>query len=185
MEKLDLGTVIQEAISRFSRNRIGDKPPVFVTLAPTFTQVPWHNQTAHAFVRRFLYETLLTSDPDAAIEVSLRRRTCLNDLNSFVGIKPSYWIQLRVAGRGIRVGEQVVDELFDELGFRVEEWIGIDKSDTRLGIFGAIDAPKLKMVFCLESVRHKQRCDLLLPIIDGSPAPNILVNEPVNESSLV
>jgi len=74
------------------------------------------------------------------------------------------------------VAEHVIDELFDELGFRVEEWIGIDKSDTRLGIFGAIDTPKLKMVFCLESVRHKQRCDLLLPIIDGTPIPEILIS---------
>ena len=185
METLDFSTVIQDAISRFSRNRIGNKPPVFVTLAPTFTQVPWHNQTAQDFVRRFLYETLLTSDPDAAIEVSLRRRTCLDDLNSFIGIKPSYWIQLRVAGRGIRVAEHVIDELFDELGFRVEEWIGIDKSDTRLGIFGAIDMPKLKMVFCLESVRHKQRCDLLLPIIDGNPAPDILVSNQPSHTALV
>jgi hypothetical protein len=52
--------VIQDAISRFSQNRTGDKPPVFVTLAPTFTQVPWQNQTAEDFVRRFTYETLLT-----------------------------------------------------------------------------------------------------------------------------
>ena len=52
MRNLDIGAVIQEAISRFSQNRIGDKPPVFVTLAPTFTQVPWQNQTAKDFVRR-------------------------------------------------------------------------------------------------------------------------------------
>lgn len=177
MEKVDLATVIQEAISRFNRNRIGDKPPVFVTLAPTFTQVPWQNQTAADFVRRFVYETLLSSDPDAAIEVSLRRRSCLNNLNAFIGIKPSYWIQLRVAGRGIRVAEKLIDELFDELGFRVEEWVGIDGSDTRLGIFGTIDAPTIKMVFCLDSVRHKQKCDLLLPINDGNPTPDLLASE--------
>jgi len=185
MEKLDFGTVIQEAISRFSRNRIGDKPPVFVTLAPTFTHVPWQNQTAADFVRRFLYETLLTSDPDAAIEVSLRRRSCLNDLNDFIGIKPSYWIQLRVAGRGIRVAEKLIDELFDEIGFRVEEWVGIDKSDTRLGIFGNIDAPKLKMVFSLESVRHKQKCDLLLPVTDGNHAPDILASGQASHTAQV
>jgi len=176
MEKVDLAIIIQEAISKYGKNRTGDKPPVFVTLAPALTRVPWQNQTAEDFVRRFLYETLLTSDPDAAIEVSLRRRTCLNDLNDFIGVKPSYWIQLRVAGRGIRVAEHLIDELFGELGFRVEEWVGIDGSDTRLGIFGTIDAPKLKMVFCLESVRHKQRCDLLLPITDGNPAPDLLAS---------
>ncbi|MDP9129064.1 MAG: hypothetical protein M3N35_01635 [Candidatus Binatota bacterium] len=182
MGKLDIGAVIQEAISRFSQNRIGDKPPVFVTLAPAFTQVPWQNQTAEGFVRRFIYETLLTSDPDAPIEISLRRRSRLNDLNAFIGIKPSYWIQLRLSGRGIRVGEKLIDELFGELGFRVEEWVGIDGSDTRLGIFGTIDAPTLKMVFCLESVRHKLKCDLLLPIDDGTVASDLIANDQQSDS---
>ena len=182
MGKLDIGAVIQEAISRFSQNRIGDKPPVFVTLAPAFTQVPWQNQTAENFVRRFIYETLLTSDPDAPIEISLRRRSRLNDLNAFIGIKPSYWIQLRLSGRGIRVGEKLIDELFGELGFRVEEWVGIVGSDTRLGIFGTIDAPMLKMVFCLESVRHKLKCDLLLPIDDGTAATELIANVQQSDS---
>jgi hypothetical protein len=150
MEKVDLATVIQEAISRVSQNRIGAKPLVFVTLAPAMTHVPWRNRTA-------------------AIEVSLRRRALLNDLDAFVGIKPSYWIQLRVSGRGIRVAEKLIEELFSEIGLLAEEWIGITGSGTRLGIFGAIDAPKIKMVFCIESLRHKQKCDLLLPIIDARP----------------
>lgn len=182
MKKLDIGTVIQDAISRFSQNRSGDKPPVFVSLAPAMTQVPWKNQTAEGFIRRFIYETLLTSDPDAPIEVSLRRRSCLNDLNAFIGIKPSYWIQLRVTGRGIRVGEKLIDELFGELGFRVEEWVGVDGSETRLGIFATIDAPKLTMVFCLEWVRHKLKCDLLLPINDETPAANTLSHERASAS---
>ena len=182
MEKLDIGAVIQDAISRFSQNRTGDKPPVFVSLAPAMTQVPWKNRSAEEFVRRFVYETLLTSDPDAPIEVSLRRRSCLSDLNAFIGVKPSYWIQLRVTGRGIRVGEKLIDELFGELGFRLEEWVGVEGSDTRLGIFATIDAPKLTMVFCLVSVRHKLKCDLLLPIGDGTPAPAIAPGEPGSES---
>jgi len=180
MEKVDFSIVIQETISRCSQNRIGDKPPVFVTLAPVLTRVPWQNHTAEEFVRRFLYETLLTSDADATVEVSLRRRSLLNDLNAFVGIKPSYWIQLRVAGRGIRVAENLIDDLFSEVGLRAEEWLGIAGSGTRLGIFGTIDGPKIKMVFCIESVRHRQQCDLLLPIADDDPAPNLLAHGATN-----
>ena len=176
MKQIDFPIVIQETISRCSQNRIGAKPPVFVTLAPVLTRVPWRNHMAEEFIRRFLYETLLTSDADAAIEVSLRRRALLDDLNAFVGIKPSYWIQLRVAGRGIRVAENLIDDLFSEVGLRAEEWLGIAGSGTRLGIFGTIDAPKIKMVFCLETQRHKQKCDLLLPIADEDPAPDLLVN---------
>ena len=122
MKTIDLGSVVQQTIFRYSQNHVGDKPLVFVTLAPALTQVPWQDRTAEEFVRRLIYETLLTSDPGAPIEVSLRHRNCLDDLNDFIGIKPSYWIQLRVAGRGIRVAEYLIDELFGELGFRIEEW---------------------------------------------------------------
>jgi hypothetical protein len=169
VEKVDLSCAIQEAISRSAQNRIGAKPPVFVTLAPVLAHVPWQNQTAAVFVRRFLYETLLTSDAGAAVKVSLRRRALLRDLAAFVGVTPSYWIQLRVAGRGIRVAEQLIDELFDEIGLRSEEWLGIAGSRARLAIFGSIDAPTLKMAFSIESTRNTQKCDLLLPITDGQP----------------
>jgi hypothetical protein len=185
MQTIDLGSVVQQTISRYSQNHVGDKPLVFVTLAPALTQVPWQDRTAEDFVRRLIYETLLTSDPGAPIEVSLRHRIHVNDLNGFIGIKPSYWIQLRIAGRGIRVAEYLIDELFDELGFRVEEWVGIDGSDTRMGIFGTIDAPKLKMVFCLASAGHKQKCDLLLPIIEGNPPSGSLAIEQASHSAQV
>ena len=185
MENLDIGPVIHDAISRFSQNRLGAMPSIFVTLAPAMPEVPWKNSSAGDFVRRFIYETLLTSDPDTPIEISLKRRSCLNDLNAFIGIKPSYWIQLRVTGRGIRVGEQLINELFDELGFRIEEWVGLQGSETRLGIFATIDAPKLTMVFCLESVRHKLRCDLLLPVDDHGPAPAILSHVPASDPARI
>jgi hypothetical protein len=40
MSDVNLGSVIEQAISRVSRNRIGDKSPVFVTLALALTRVP-------------------------------------------------------------------------------------------------------------------------------------------------
>jgi hypothetical protein len=85
-------------------------------------------------------------------------------------------VQLRISGRGLKIAEQTIEDLFAEVGYRCEEWIGIQGSDARLGIFGTIDTPNLKMVFCLGSTRHKLRCDLLLPVNDGSPAPCLAKN---------
>jgi hypothetical protein len=168
MDKIDLATIIQETISTFCRNRIGDKPPVFVKLSPAITQVPWENRALRHFVRGFLYESLLTSDPDAPIDVKLRKRFPLKDLNAFVRVQPSYWLQLRVSGRGLRVLEATVEELFAELGYRCEEWLGADDSPARLGIFSAIEGATSKMVFCLESSRSFVKSDLLLPICDDA-----------------
>ena len=171
MEKINLGSLIEQAITRVTRNRIGEKPPVFVTLSPALTQVPWKDAALKQFLQFFLYESLLTSDGNAAIEISLRRRSLLKDLTAFVGIQPSYWVQLRISGRGLKIVENHVEDMFGEVGYRCEEWVGMDGSGARLGIFGAIDAPNLKMVFCLESTRQRLKCDLLLPVNDNRPVP--------------
>lgn len=178
MEQVNLSSVIEQAISRFNRSRIGEKPPVFVALSPVLPQIPWKDSALRQFLKFFLYESLLTSDANAPIEISLRRRTLLKDLTAFVGIQPSYWVQLRISGRGLRVAEQVIEELFNEVGYRCEEWVGVDGSDARLGIFGTIDTRNLKMVFCLESTRHRLRCDLLLPVNDPSPVPYLMETAP-------
>jgi len=172
MQQVNLGSVIEQAITRSSQNRLGEKPPVFVALAPVLPQAPWRDTALRRFLQSFIYESLLTSDASAAaVEISLRRRSLLKDLTAFVGVQPSYWVQLRIAGSGLRVREQTIEDLFAEVGYRCEEWVGIQGSDARLGIFGTIDTPNVKMVFCCESTRHRFRCDLLLPVDAGSPAP--------------
>jgi hypothetical protein len=178
MEQVNLSSVTEQAITRFNRNRIGEKPPVFVTLSPVLPQVPWKGSALKQFLQCFLYESLLTSDASAAIEIALRRRTLLKDLTAFVGIQPTYWVQVRISGRGLRVAEQVIEDHFNEVGYRCEEWVGMDGSDARLGIFGTIDAPNLKMVFCLESTRHRLKCDLLLPVNDVAPVPYLVESAP-------
>ena len=176
MQKVNLGSVIEQAITKVTHNRIGEKPPVFVTMSPALTQVPWNDAALKQFLQFFLYESLLTSDASAAIEISLRRRSLLKDLTAFVGVQPSYWVQLRISGRGLRVAEAFIEDLFAEVGYRCEEWVGVEGSSARLGIFGAIDAPKLKMVFCLESMRQRLKCDLLLPVQDNRPVPCLVDN---------
>jgi hypothetical protein len=178
MERVNLGSVIEQAITKVTRSRIGEKPPVFVTLSPALTQVPWKDSALKQFLQFFLYESLLTSDANAAIEISLRRRSLLKDLTAFVGIQPSYWVQLRISGRGLKIAENHIEDLFTEVGYRCEEWVGVTGSNAHLGIFGTMDAPKQKMVFCLESTRHRLRCDLLLPVHDGCPVPCLLEARP-------
>jgi hypothetical protein len=193
MEHVNLGSVIEQAISKFGQNRTGDKPPVFVMISPSLAPVPWHDRSLKEFVRMFLYEVLLTNDPDAIIEVTLRRKLELKDLNAFVGVRPSHWMQLRVAGRGLKIIEPLIEELFAEVGYSCEEWVGklqaareiqmsmlpvgVQDSQARLGIFDNKDKLELRMVFCLELSRNILKCDLLLPIFEMIPMPCLTANE--------
>ena len=177
MERVNLGLVIEQAIAKFGQNRIGDKPPVFVMISPSLAPVPWHDPSLKEFVRMFLYEALLTNDPDATLEITLRRKVTLKDLSAFIGVQPACWVQLRVSGRGLKVMEHLIEELFTDVYYRCEEWVGVADSAARLGIFGNQSRPALKMVFCIESNRNMRKCDLLLPIFDMIPMPCLMADE--------
>jgi hypothetical protein len=177
MEHVNLGSVIEQAIAKFSQNRIGDKPPVFVMISPESASIPWHNRSLKEFVRMFLYEVLLTNDPEATLEITLRRKVDLKDLSAFIGVRPACWVQLRVSGRGVKVMEHLIEELFTEVDYRCEEWVGVADSAASLGIFCNENRPALKMVFCIESNRSIRKCDLLLPIFDLVPMPCLTADE--------
>src|SRR5262245_36794840 len=177
MEHVNLCSVLAQAFSKFRQNRIGDKPPVFVMISPSLAPVPWHDRSLKEFVRMFLYEVLLMNDPGAIIEVTLRRKLELKDLNAFVGVRPSYWMQLRVAGRGLKIMEPLVEELFAAVGYYSEEWVGVQDSAARLGIFGNKNELQLKMVFCLELSRNILKCDVLLPVFENVPLTYLAIEE--------
>jgi hypothetical protein len=65
MERIDLTKTIKEATATFCQNRIGDKPPISVTVPTIMTDIPWPDRKLQELVKLFLYETLLTNDPEA------------------------------------------------------------------------------------------------------------------------
>jgi hypothetical protein len=164
MERIDLTKTIKEATATFCQNRIGDKPPISVTVPTIKTDIPWPDRKLQELVKLFLYETLLTNDPDAEVTVSLRRRSQLKDLSEFVGVQPTYWLHLRISGRGVRLSEFFIDEFFSDIGYTCAEWVGVAESETRLGIFTAAGKPEIKIVFCLDDGHFKRKFDLLLPV---------------------
>lgn len=168
VEKIDIASLVQDALGRFGRNRVGERPPVSLVFAPTTAPVTWHDHTLREFIRYFLYETLVSGNPDAPIEISLRQRLALNDLNGFLRLAATSWTQLRIVGRGLRVDERFVEDLFADCGYRCDEKIGVDGSPASLSIFGAVEAPARKLVFCLELKKHHTLCDLLIPVEESA-----------------
>lgn len=173
MEKVDLKLVIQQTITRFTQNRIGAKPLVFISVSPSISQIVWDDGSLKEFVRLFVYECLHSSEPDKAIEVLLTRRAEIGDINDFLGLRPSYWVQLRLSGRGLKYNERLIEDMFRGLGYRCEEWVGLDNSEVRLAIFRTKFNNAATMVFCLTSVRDTLKCDLLLPAFEYAPVPSL------------
>jgi len=86
-------------------------------------------------------------------------------------------MQLRIAGRGLKIMEPLIEELFAEVGYYCEEWVGVQDSQARLGIFGNKNKLELKMVFCLELSRNILKCDVLLPVFESVPPSYLAVDE--------
>lgn len=168
MEPTNWSTVIESAIAKFGQNRIGDKPQVVINLMSDHARMTWINPTLKDFVRAFLYEALITSDPDAAIEVSLCKQVEADNLDRIAGIEPTEWLLLRVSGRGLRVCEPMIEELLAEIDYRREKWLGVDGSNVCFGIFSATDMPTQKLAFRLYVAPRVLACDLLLPIPQDS-----------------
>jgi hypothetical protein len=164
MERIDLTKTIKEATATFCQNRIGDKPPISIPISDSVTDIPWPDRKLQELVKLFLYETLLTNDPDAKVTVSLRRRSALKGLGEFVGVQPSYWLHLRISGRGVRLCESFIDGFFSDVGYRCAEWVGVAESESRLGIFSSTDTPDIRLVFCLDIGQFGRKFDFLLPV---------------------
>jgi hypothetical protein len=95
------------------------------------TDIPWPDRKLQELVKLFLYETLLTKDPEAEVTVSLRRRSHLKGLSQFVGVQPTHWLHLCISGRGVRLSEFFIDEFFRDIGYTCAEWVGVAESETR------------------------------------------------------
>ncbi|TMA12000.1 MAG: hypothetical protein E6J89_06080 [Deltaproteobacteria bacterium] len=166
MKEINLGEVIEGVISKFCRNRTGPRPRLLAKIPPNLPYLSWQDDGLERFIKHFLYHTLLMNDPETPVQVIVHERTSLADLEDFVGVYPAYWIQLRIQGHGSGMIESVVEEVFSDLGYRCEEWIGVEGSSAQLAIFSPLDREEPKMVFCVDTVKGIWKCDFLIPVSD-------------------
>jgi len=184
MEQVDVGKVIQDAVSRFSQNRIGDKPLVSVRLSAALTAIPWPDSSLRRIVKVLLYEALMSNDPEAPMDLCLRRRGELKEFDAFVRMRPMYWAQLRVAGRGLRLRDLSFEEVLNDLGYQSEEWFGIKHTTTQFAVFAKDTLPKQKLIFCTDPGNDIKKYDLLLPVIETSIVSYRLPDRQIVENRL-
>jgi hypothetical protein len=170
--EINLRELVQDVILKFSRNRTGPKPRVLATIPPALPLISWHDNDLETFIRQFLYHALLVNNPDRPIQVSVHERSKLTDLERFVGAFPLSWIQLRIEGHGPGMIESVIEEVFGDLGYCCEEWLGIEGSHAQLGIFSPLKKEEPKLVLCIDLNGPMWKCDFLIPVSDRLLLPS-------------
>ncbi|HEX9442609.1 MAG TPA: hypothetical protein VGA73_00745 [Candidatus Binatia bacterium] len=162
----NLRELIGEAIDKFKLNRMGPQPKVLVKIPGDLPVILWQDEGLAKFVKNFLYHALLSNNPDTPIQILVHERHRLKDLEGFVGVFPLCWVQLRIEGHGAGMIESAVEEIFGDLGYRSEEWVGVEGSESQLGIFSPVDRQEPKLVLCIDSVKSAWKCDFLIPVSD-------------------
>jgi hypothetical protein len=161
---VDLNDLIVQAVARFAQNRSGPRPSIRAKLPPEIPVISWRDESLGRFIKRFLYQALTANHPDIPVRVAVNERRRLSDLETFVGLYPLCWIQLRIEGHGSGMSDGLVEELFRDFAYRCEEWVGVEGSDAHLGIFAPVDNGGPKIVFCADIARPTWKCDLLIPV---------------------
>ena len=166
MNAINMAGVIEQAVAAFTQNRTGPRPSVRAKIPPDLPLISWHDASLEQFINRFLYETFMASSPEIPVRISVNARSRLSDLEAFVRLVPACWIQLRVEGRGPGMSDDLVEELFRDLAYRCEEWVGVEGSDSQLAIFCPDNEAEPKVVFCTDLSRPIWKCDLLIPMME-------------------
>jgi hypothetical protein len=166
MHEVDLSGLIAQTVARFAENRAGSRPSVRAKIPPGLPIIPWRDESLGRFIKRFLYQALTVNHPDVAVRVAVNERRHLADLEAFVRLRPTSWIQLRVEGHGSAMSDGIVEELFRDFAYHCEEWVGVAGSDAQLAIFTPVDDGAPKIVFCADIARPTWKCDLLIPLFE-------------------
>ncbi len=164
MSAIDLKSLIEEVVVKFNRNRTGAKPIVIITMPAELPNPFTQNARVARLLRLFLYEVLLMNEPESPVQLLVRKRSRLRDLEDFVGVSPQCWVQLRIAAHGPCIPEKLIEERCREVDYRCEEWVGVEDSNAQLVILSPVGDHGQKMVFCVDASKRMRKCDFLIPV---------------------
>jgi hypothetical protein len=173
MNEINLTGLIEQAIAAFAQKHSGPRPRVRAKIRPDLPLISWRDSALGKFIGRFVYHALMASSPEVPVRVSLNERSRLSDLEAFVRLVPVGWIQLRIEGRGPGMTGGLIEELFRDIAYRCEEWVGVEGSESQLAIFCPENETEPKLVLCADISKPMWKFDLLIPLME-----QVCVQEP-------
>ncbi len=162
MREIDLATLMREIV--LQRNASSCGPSLQLSMPLNLSPFLWFDHRLETLIERFINSATSICYPARAVRIAVNQKAKLTDLEKFFGIYPSHWIELRFEAQGPAGFEEGARKIFEDLGYRCEEWVGVENSGQQLASFclGTERGPKL--VFWVNNQRSIRKCDLLIPI---------------------
>ncbi len=164
MREIDLTMLMWEIVLK--RNRIK------LSLPPALSRFLWHDGSIEEVIERFIHHASSINHPARPLRIAVRQRAKLQDLEKFFGIYPTHWIQLRIEGQGSAGYEEGARKILEDLGYRCEEWVGVEDSGQQLAAFCLEMQREPKLVFWADNHKCSHKCDLLIPVTQRISLPD-------------
>jgi hypothetical protein len=125
MTEIDLREVVEQVRTKFHEKGLGATPKVFMTVAPNLRNWASANDNIEELIKASLYVCFLTNDLRRSIRI-IKMRSKLKDLEAFIGVCLPFNGYSCMSKAGSSIVESVIQEKFGQLGYRCEEWVGVE-----------------------------------------------------------
>jgi hypothetical protein len=166
--------IIRNTILNLSRRRAKHKSALHLSVPPALSEFRWDSQNFEKLIEKFT-NYLLAIGPAQDVQIAVHEMKKKADLEEFFAISPEYWLYLGFRCRA-KIGlENGATAILEGLGFHCSEWVGVEESDSHVGIFRseARDSPGL--ILFVQNHGTRRSCDFLIPVIDAA-AQSALAN---------
>lgn len=157
----------EEIISESGSNRGRDSSAVYLSMPSALSEFCWRGGSLKDLTKKFLGHVVSISHPARSVQVEIREKKKLSDMERFFAISPFYWFQLSIECQSASGPDAGMQRVLESLGYRCPEWIGVEGSESQLGAFylGTQKTPVL--ILCVRNRGARRNYDLLIPVIES------------------
>jgi hypothetical protein len=163
-------TIIRSAIFRLDSRPSRSKSSLQVSIPLVLSEFQWNDRNFESLIEKFLEHVLEISIPAGVVRVAVHEMKRKTDLEEFTSVHPEYWLHLSVESQAETGYEGGAKQILQDLGYQCAEWIGLEESESKLGVFrfGTQDMPAL--ILFIQNRRALRNCDFLIPVVDLLPS---------------
>ncbi len=160
--------IIRTAVLKLNSRPSRSKSSLQVSISPALSEFQWNDRNFENLIEKFLEHVLEISSPARPVRVAVHEMKRKTDLEEFISVHPEYWFRLSVGSQAETGYESGAKKILHELGYQCAEWIGMEESESQLGVFhfGMQNMPAV--ILFIQNHRAQRNCDFLIPVADST-----------------
>lgn len=173
MRALDLQTLMHGIVQRCNQSLARTGSHIQLSFPLAVSRLDWHDRSLEKLLRHLTWMASKAADPENPVHIAVGQKKKMRGLETFLGIQPSHWIQLKIAQRGRAGFDEDARQLMSDLGYCCDEWIGAAGSWPQMGAYSIGRRRLLKFVLVIQWQRNMQQFEWLIPVARPQCLPDL------------